>query len=207
MEGKASPKCRGRSSRPATCQSGLPSLSRVRARARLGVLSVLMARSGSLRREQHANRAGENAQVQAQAPVLDVSEIEVHVEFERRTVARGNLPETRDARLHIQATELVKFVVIDLIDGMRPRSNQAHVSAQHVPELRKLIEAVATDDAPDARDSGVVVNLEDRTLPLVASAQVFLKVFRVRHHGAKLIAPEATALRSRAFRGVNDRAG
>src|SRR5208282_3911329 len=40
----------------------------------------------SFRREQHADCAGEDAQVQAQTPVLDVGEIQVHVEFKRRMV-------------------------------------------------------------------------------------------------------------------------
>ena len=105
--------------------------------------------SGSFRREQHANCAGEDAQVQPQTPVLDVGEIKVHVELKRGTVACRNLPQTRDARFHVQSPELVKFVVVDLVDRMRPRSDQAHLPAQHVPELREFVEAVAADDTAD----------------------------------------------------------
>src|SRR5713226_6663140 len=94
--------------------------------------------SGSFRREQHANCAGEDAQVQAQAPVLDVGEIKVHVEFERRTVASGNLPETGDAGFHVKAPVVVKFVMADLVHRMRTLSNQTHLPAQHVPELREF---------------------------------------------------------------------
>src|SRR5208282_6690777 len=90
-------------------------------------------RSDPFRREQHADCAGEDVQVEAQTPVLDVGEVKVHVEFERRTVARRNLPQTRDAGFHVKAPELVEFVMVDLVDRVRPRSNQAHLSAQHIP--------------------------------------------------------------------------
>src|SRR5208282_3648512 len=163
--------------------------------------------SDSFRHEQHANRAGEDTQVQEQTPVLDVSEIKVHVELERRTAARRNLPQTRDAGFHVKAPVVVKFVMIDFVDGMRPRSNQAHFSAQHVPELREFVEAIAADDTADAGDSGVVVNFENRAFSLVAVAQLFLQVFGVGHHGAKLIAAEAAPFGAGAFRGVDNRTG
>src|SRR5437899_47414 len=99
----------------------------------------------------------------------------------------------------------MKFVMVDLVDGMRPRSNQAHLPAQHVPELRQFVEAVAADNTADAGDSGVVVDLEGRAFSLVAIAQVFLEVCGVGHHGAKLVATEAAAFGAGALRGVDDR--
>ena len=44
--------------------------------------SAAHARSNPFRREENAERAQENAQVEAQGPVLDIGEIEVHVEIE-----------------------------------------------------------------------------------------------------------------------------
>ena len=60
---------------------------------------------------------------------------------------------------------------------------------------------------PIAGDSGVVVNFENRALPLVAVAQLFLEVFGIGHHRAKLVAVEAAAFGAGAFRGVDDRTG
>src|SRR5260370_8067909 len=74
---------------------------------------------GSFRREEHANCASEDTQVQAQAPILDVGEIEVHVDLERRTVASGNLPETGHAGFHVKAPVVVKFVMAGLVRRMR----------------------------------------------------------------------------------------
>src|SRR5260370_37089023 len=50
--------------------------------------------SGSFRREQHANCAGKDAQIQEQPPVLDEGGIKVQVDFERRTVWTWIRPET-----------------------------------------------------------------------------------------------------------------
>src|SRR5260221_11119388 len=100
----------------------------------------------------------------------------MHVEFERRTIPRRNLPETRDPGFNVKAPELVKFVVVDLINRMRPRPNQAHLPTQHVPELRQFIEAVAADNSSATGDFGVVVDLEDRAWSLIAGARVFLKL-------------------------------
>ena len=129
----------------------------------------------------------------------------MHVEIERRAAARTNLPETRDARFHVKPAELVKFVMVDLIHRMGTRSNQAHLPVQYVPELRQFVEAVAADHTADSRDSGVIIEFEDRPLPLVVGAQFLLQVFGVGHHGAKLVATEAAAFGSGAFRGVDDR--
>src|ERR1035441_10916544 len=93
--------------------------------------------------------------------------------------------------------------MVDLVDGMRPRSNQAHFPEQHVPELREFVEAVAADDMADAGDSGVVVKFENRAFSLVAVAQLFLEELGVGHHGAKLVTAEAAAFGAGAFRGVD----
>src|SRR5208337_1574268 len=164
-------------------------------------------RSGSFRCEQHVNRACEDAQVQKQAPVLDVGEIKVHVEFKRWTTARGNLPKTGDAGFYVKAPVVLQFVLADLGDGMRPRPDQAHLPVQHIPELRKFVEAVAAENMADASDSGIVVDFEDRALPLIAGAQILLQVFGVGHHGAKLVATEGAAFDPGAFGGINHRTG
>src|SRR5258708_24818789 len=163
--------------------------------------------SGSFRREQDPNCACKDAQVQAQTPVFDVGKVKMHVEFERQTIPRRNLPETRDPGFNVKAPELVKFVMVDVVDRMRTRPNQAHLLAQHIPELRQLIEAVAADNSTDTGDSGVVVDLEDRALSLIAGTQVFLELCGVGDHGAKLVATEAAAFGACALRRVDDRTG
>ena len=39
---------------------------------------------------------------------------------------------------------------------LRPRADEAHVAAQHVEDLRQLVDAHLADEAADARDAIVV---------------------------------------------------
>ena len=95
-------------------------------------------------------------QIEAQVPVLDIGQIEMHIEIERCTLARADLPESGHAGLHVQAPVVVKLVAIDFIHRMRAWPNQAHLSTQHIPKLRKLVEAEAAKEMSEASDPGIV---------------------------------------------------
>src|SRR5580700_5650993 len=187
MDGKASPKCRGRSSRATTLQNVRSTSAQVILRPVVGrglivafiiregivpecVVCESMRWSDSFWREEHANCADEDAQIEEQGPVLDVSEIQVHIELERRTISGGNLPEAGDAGFHVEAAVVVELVVINIVDGMRPRADKAHFAAEDVPELGKFIETVTAEDAAEAGDARIAMDLEGRTLALVAGA-------------------------------------
>ena len=78
---------------------------------------------------------------------------------------------------------------------MRPRADQAHAAAQHVEELRQLVERGAPQEAPDGRDARVVprrlayrvvlqhghrAELEDRELAAVESVAALPEQHRSR---------------------------
>ena len=48
-----------------------------------------------------------------------------------------------------------------LVDDQRPRPDQAHLAAQHVDELRQLVERRRAQEPPDARDARIVGDLEE----------------------------------------------
>src|SRR5437899_5272728 len=201
-EGNASPNWRGRNSSPMANQPGLL------ASAPQVVVRLLMASlSGALRRKHHPNRGHQDAYVEGQSPVLDIGEIEMHVEIERWTVARGDLPESGHPRFHVQASVVVKFVAANFVHRVRPRPHQAHLPAQHIPELRKFVEAVAADEPTETGDSGVIFELEDGAFPLIAVAQSLLQLVGSSGHGAELVAEKAASLGAGAFRRIESRSG
>src|SRR5208283_1329321 len=53
------------------------------------------------------------------------------------------------------------LVEFEFVRQRRARTNEAHIATQDVDDLRKLIDAVAADDAPDARDAFVVGEFEN----------------------------------------------
>src|SRR2546426_1187605 len=74
-----------------------------------------------------------------------------------------------------------------------PWTDQAHLPAKDVEQLRQLIQAGLAQERPEPRDTWVVFDLEGR-LELPAQACVSLETLLCIHdHGAKLIAPELPA--------------
>ena len=58
--------------------------------------------------------------------------------------------------------------LVGLVDDERARADEAHVAAEHVQQLRELVEAVAPKEAADARDARVaLLRLEQRAVDLV----------------------------------------
>src|ERR1700758_142853 len=140
-----------------------------------------------------------------QAPVFDVSKVQMHVELERWTIACRDLPQAGYAWLHIKPPVMVKFVMVDLIDRVGPWSHQTHVPLDYIPELGEFVEAVSSDKLPNTSDSGVIINLENRTFSLIASAQFVLELFCVGSHRSKLVTVETSAFGTGSFRGVKNR--
>ena len=74
----------------------------------------------------------------------------------------------------------------------RPRPDEAHVTAEHVPELRQLVEARVAQETSEARDARVVLEQEpDRVRALFP--ELLSALVRIRDHGAELEHLEASA--------------
>ena len=54
------------------------------------------------------------------------------------------------------------LVLLELVRERRARPDERHVAAQHVPELRQLVEARLAQEASDRRDPRVAGQLEER---------------------------------------------
>ena len=104
-------------------------------------------------------------QVEPQRPVVDVLEIHPHPVVEvADPVAAAHLPQARDARPHAQLPLVPQLVALELVRERRARADQAHVSLEHAPQLRQLVQAVLAQEAPERRHARIVPDLEDRAL-------------------------------------------
>ena len=61
-------------------------------------------------------------------------------------VSAADLPQAGDAGLHRQPAAMPQVVALDLARERRPRADEAHLAAQHVQELRQLVEARASQE-------------------------------------------------------------
>src|SRR5207245_8405542 len=88
----------------------------------------------------------EDGKVPEQRSGLDVADVEpVHVE-EAQRAATAHLPEAGDARLHHEPRSDPVGILGDRIRDVRARADEAHLAAQHVPQLRELVEARAPQE-------------------------------------------------------------
>src|SRR5690348_5048583 len=104
----------------------------------------------ALTRTHQANGPGENAQIERQRLVLDIPEVEFDPLGPRQRRTAIDLRPPRDAGLDPQAPELALRVLADLHRNGRSRTDDRHLSADHVPEVGHLIQRVAPQPPADA---------------------------------------------------------
>src|SRR5437867_11706146 len=93
--------------------------------------------------------------------MLDVFAIEAYDFFKvNDAAATAHLPEARDPRLRSEAPKVMGLVILEIRLEERPRAHKRHVTQQHVPDLRELVETPSPEETADASDAGIVWNLE-----------------------------------------------
>src|SRR5262245_59145732 len=82
------------------------------------------------------HRPRQNLGVEPDRPRVDVPGVELDdlLEVPHRLVA-GELPEAGDAGAHREAPPVMRAIRVDLVERGRARAHQAHLAAEHVPEL------------------------------------------------------------------------
>src|SRR5207253_9523369 len=82
---------------------------------------------------------------------------------------------------------------IHFLARKRSRSDQRHVAAEDIPELRQLIQAAAAKKLPEPRDPRISAQFECRAVLFAERAERCLLFFGVGDHGAELEHDEDTA--------------
>ena len=78
------------------------------------------------------------------------------------------------------------LVVLDLAGLRRPGADQAHVPAQHVPELRQLVDARLAQDAAEPGDAWIAVDLDEARIGGALRPQLASLRVRAVDHRAEL---------------------
>src|SRR5579859_7827909 len=93
---------------------------------------------------QHAPEGSyQDPEVKGQTPVVHIPDVffESFVPTER--VSPVDLSPTANSRLNLVAPRLFCVVTIQVLHKERPRPDKAHLTREHVPELRDFIQAVS----------------------------------------------------------------
>lgn len=75
--------------------------------------------------------------------MFDVPQVEGEPPLPTERIPSMHLGPSGDSRRHIVAAQLDGRISFHILSHQRPGTNQAHVSAQHVQQLRQFIETRA----------------------------------------------------------------
>ncbi len=128
--------------------------------ARLPALAQVVAVE-AVPRGEHARRARQDPDVEPQRAVLDVPDVELDPLRPRQRGAAVDLGPARDAGLHVEPAALALGVTVDLLLDRRARAHDRELSAQHVDQVRQLVEREAPQQAAAARDARVALEHVD----------------------------------------------
>src|SRR6185503_11475394 len=126
--------------------------------------------------------------------------VEVH-----ERAAPIHLPEAGNAGKHAKSLHLPGRVTLDLVGERRPRPDETHVTFEHVPQLRQLVDAGLAQERAEPGNAGVASDLEDWTLHLIEMFELGFASLGVREHRAELIEPERAAVETAALLDENCR--
>ena len=105
-------------------------------------------------------RLGQDAGVQAGAAVPHVPDVQRELDLPGQGVAPAHLGEPGDPRPHLVPAGLFGCVPGEVAHQQRPGADQAHLTAQHVPQRRQLVQARRPQPAAEA---GEPVGVADQT--------------------------------------------
>ena len=102
-------------------------------------------------------------QVRREGALLDVGEVHGDHVVERRVAAAPHLPVAGEAGLDGQAAHGALVVLGDLGGQRRAGADAGELAHEAVEELGQLVDGVLADEAADARDARVVLDLEGKS--------------------------------------------
>src|SRR6478735_3205311 len=132
-------------------------------------------------------RLQEDPQVPAQREVLNVVELDRQALGERQRPSPEDLHRAGDPWLHGEPEAVLGPVAPHELYLLRSRADDAHLTLQHVHELRQLVEAESSQHPPHAGDARIAFELEDRLLELVEPDQLLQHLIGAVAHGAELV--------------------
>src|SRR5215210_1510484 len=108
-----------------------------------------------VRREDGGHGHQHDLHVEPQREVLDVVVVPFHAVRERRLATQPEyLRPPGDASLHAMALAIAVDRLVEprhVLRALRPRPDEAHLAAEHVEELRQLVERRLAEELPDSR--------------------------------------------------------
>src|SRR6266404_191176 len=101
-------------------------------------------------------------QIKQDRHALEIEQVHRDHLVERRFVLAVYLPVSGQARQTVHAFSLPRLIMGKFIWRARPRTNQTHLAAKHVENLRQLIQATRTKNSPERGQAWVAASIQLR---------------------------------------------
>src|SRR6266550_8490789 len=178
-------------------------------RPAVGAAIATLTLGGPVPRKHNGHGAQQDREVEQQRRRTHIRQIEAVHLHEAQAAAATDLPQARDPRLHEKPAVDPVAVLRDGVRNVRAGTDEAHLAAEHVPELRQLVEARLAKESADPRDPGIVgdfVNGARRALLHQAADERAVRTgIRVGAHRPELDDFEAAAVATDPLAAVEDR--
>src|ERR1035438_7747487 len=139
----------------------------------------------ALARKHLPNCQDQNAKIKPKTPVVHVPHIKRELSVPADIITTVDLSPAGDTRFHVMPPSLLGCVILQILRQKWPRTNQAHLAGQHIPQLRQLVETKSAEQFAETSQTNTIRrSFHLRTVP---------------HHGAKL----DDCKRSRFVAGTN----
>ena len=102
------------------------------------------------------SRPEDNCEIKEKVLVLQVEKVVFEVLVNGHGPGRTYLPKARHARSSEEPQSRTTGVAVCDERHFWPGADKAHVAGQHVEELRKFVDAESPEEAPNARNPGIV---------------------------------------------------
>ena len=103
-----------------------------------------------------------------------------------QVAATADLPQSGDARLDVKAGQRGAIDAVGLLGRQWPRTNQRHLAANDIDQLRQFVEAGFADKGADPGDPWIIFHLEQRPIHLVELCDRVVPLPCVSSHRAEL---------------------
>ena len=135
--------------------------------------------------------------------MVNVFKVHLHPLVKGEVVSRGgDLPGAGQTRLHGEPAALPHGVFFDLFGDGRSWPDYAHLSAKHVEQLGKFIQAgFSQKGAHPGNHPGIFFNLKGRAVGLVELLKLLSKLVGIVDHGSEFIDLEGSSVEPPAFLG------
>ena len=137
-------------------------------------------------------------------PVVDIRQIQTNSFIPRKIGSATDLPQAGNTRLNEQPSQYFAVVGFNFAPQRWTRTHDTHLMAEHIDELRQLIDTETPQYATYWCYPRVVSDLEEKTVTFIGVQQARQLLVGVCDHGAELQHRKRLAIDSDAFRGVED---